>query len=744
MKKLLCLLLAALICAMGMNAPFALSEVTTDQCPDLAICEGLVWHIDDMALLCENAETGAVRATLPLSELYEAGQTPFRVALAAWTEHSVLLLLGLRDASDACAMRLLELGLTADTIAVVKTYDAANALAFLADNGAEWYEVNMVACQQRLVIAAMDSAYQFHFYAYAPDADALVPLVERSLACYTAALPYGDDMLIVGPGEADDSMLELTRLSLEDGSTALLESVALDSAVRASNFAWDASQGLLYYTVNNTVYTLAPNSGEAPKAVGTLPAAPAELRLGALVGNRFVALDEGGRLLSCDVNAPVALSAQLRIANVAGDAAVADAARNFGVIHPGCTVSMADNVEDADILPDIESPSPQYDAYVLTLNSGLWRQFQQAGLPADLSADETLSAAVADMTGRMQAAIQSDGRLWAMPLAVGSSCQMLNVPALEALTGLSRDELPTDWSGFLALLGQLADSGALGDGSQYSLTDMGLPAEGLREMLLSWLLQDCQLWHQAESGHIDSLPEALTPVFQTFNEVDWSRLGAPDAAGASAGDMLDPNTAMYDAYGSGQTPLMTDGLLDITVAPQIEGMALWPLSIQPGGPRLVGQVASVICVNARSANVEAALAFVAHAWEMAPIEARTALCQSTNEVAENAAYQEDMDYMAQDITMLQQAVASAQSADERDYLQAELDQLLAYMEDYRANGRWLISEESIALYRAYADALVPIAPELDYDGPLGGIVDQFLNGGITPGQFAERLPEVVQ
>jgi hypothetical protein len=385
----------------------------------------------------------------------------------------------------------------------------------------------------------------------------------------------------------------------------------------------------------------------------------------------------------------------------------------------------------------MEAHSPEYDAFVLPLNGGLYRSLKAIGGMADLSAEPALSLAVADMAPRMAKALAGEGRLAAMPLEVGSSCQQLNLPALEALTGLSEAELPTDWAGFLALLNRLAADGAL-TGDDYCLYAPGIPAEGLRDTLFSWMLQDCLLWVQAEGGTLEALPEALAPLLSAFEAVDWSRLSAPDAIPA-------PGRALpLQPDGDEPTPLLGDGMLTIEVAPQTEGMALWPLSIRPDGPRLIGQAATVICVSPWSANPEAALAFVAHAWERTATETRMALCQSLNAPTVNAAYDEDMACMAEDAAMLRRAVADARSADERAYLQAELDQLEAYMADYRENARWLTSEESIARYRRYADALVPTAPDLDFDSPLGDLMLRYLDGNLTAAGFIEQLPETLE
>ena len=63
------------------------------------------------------------------------------------------------------------------------------------------------------------------------------------------------------------------------------------------------------------------------------------------------------------------------------------------------------------------------------------------------------------------------------------------------------------------------------------------------------------------------------------------------------------------------------------------------------------------------------LSFAALAWEKTNVETKMALCQSMNTPVANAAYQEDMDTMAQDVALLQQDIDAAQTADERAYLQ---------------------------------------------------------------------------
>ena len=729
------LLYIGLVCA-------AHAEEPAGRCPDLSVCGGLVWHVDGEAILCEDVEAGKVAASLALSGLYDAGQQLKSVSLASWTPDSVIVTLALRDAEGDASLRLAELGLNDGAVSIIKVHDPGDRLDFLADDA--WYEVDTVGYGQGLFIAALDADYLFHFYAFAPENGVLTPLGERGLDSTIAVLPYDGDVLVVGPDPMDDGLLELTRLSLADGTQTLLDSVRLDSAVRASNFTWDDSRTQLYYTVNNTVYVLVPGSGEAPKAVGMLSDMPAQLRLGALAGDRYVALGEKGQLLSCDIRTPAPLQARLRIANIAGDEAVIEAARDFGVVHSGCSVSIADAVTEADLLPDVRARASDYDAFVLPLESGLYVALREAGLMADLSGSPALSSAATDMTRRMAQAIQSEGRLLAMPMAAGNFCQTLNVPAVQALTGLSPEAMPTDWPGFFALLERLADIGALTADGEYCLYDADISGDALRDMIFGWMLQDCLLWARADETAIERLPGAMLPAIEAFDRVDWSRLATTDGLSSSGQWSSASGGLQFEQGGSGRTALLSDGMLDIVVSPQSEGMEPWPLSVQPGGERLIGQVATVICVNPDSDNPEAALAFVAHAWEKTEVESKMALCQSMNAPIANDAYRTDLGYMAQDVAMLKQGIAAARSGAERNTLQADLAQLQAYMEDYRKNGQWIASEASISRYRGFADALVPIPPDFDFNDAQYDLTVQFLDGALTPEEFADRFIEAIK
>ena len=91
--------------------------------------------------------------------------------------------------------------------------------------------------------------------------------------------------------------------------------------------------------------------------------------------------------------------------------------------------------------------------------------------------------------------------------------------------------------------------------------------------------------------------------------------------------------------------------------------------------------------------------------------------------------------------LLRQDMDAAQSAGERAQLGAELADLEAYLDDYRENARWLISEASVARYRAQANRLQPTASDAWFTDAVAGAMFEFLNGQLTPAGFALAVSE---
>ena len=111
--------------------------------------------------------------------------------------------------------------------------------------------------------------------------------------------------------------------------------------------------------------------------------------------------------------------------------------------------------------------------------------------------------------------------------------------------------------------------------------------------------------------------------------------------------------------------LILDGALEIAEMPLPECYEFWPLSLEPGGARLIAQNISAICVNPDSPHVQAATVFVEYLWNSLDAVTRASLCQSMNAPVLNPDYDDDLAYLQQSADLLRQDMDAAQSAGER-------------------------------------------------------------------------------
>lgn len=796
MKRLLCLLATLCLClplaACGASAPPAANTPGTDgpapaaavaatfppayltgetiaetpesllsECPDLACAGAYVWRYNDGAVLCGDPLTGKTLASLPATELPGAGTAAAYQSLVSWTDDSVLLVL----ASDSGEKRvaLTELNLRDGEICVKDRFMADEKLGFLFDEPDQWLEIDMVSNGQRLFIAALDPGFRFHLYLYTPAGDTLVPLGERPLDVYIAAIPYGRDMLLVGSNLEDEGILEITRLSLEDGSTELLESLALDSALEVFNFACCEEENLLLFTRNNIVYAYTLQSGEEPKPVGMLASAPAFFRLGVTAGERFVCHGETGQLLSCALHGELTLQ-PLRIISAEGDETLAAAIRDFNLVYPRYTVSAVMSDGEENLLA--RAADEDFDAYVLWLDSDAFRSLRDKGMIAELSGSGLIDAVADNMPARLRAALAGRNGMSAFPVRIDNYCQLLNVSAVEELCGISREKLPTDWIGFLRLLGRLAKEGALIGSSRFCIFNMDVTAGEFRDTVFSWLMQDCFLWTLEDGSRIGSLEKTLVPILKEFNKIDWTRLGLPEDvwyedafmdAGGFDGTMEDKNggtsfTMLDPAVGeegapvrrtggspAARTALLTEAYMEIAVIAKADGDEYWPLSVETGGERLLAQNVLVICVNADTPRGEAVRSFVEYLWSRMDMAMKMTVCRTINEPVPNTDYEEDLAYYQQRINELERKTAQEKNPAEKEVMNQQLRQMHAFLEQYRKNAFWAVSEESIAAYRALQDQLIPSPLMLWTDPSIDDAVFDFLDGLASPKQFARTL-----
>ena len=350
------------------------------------------------------------------------------------------------------------------------------------------------------------------------------------------------------------------------------------------------------------------------------------------------------------------------------------------------------------------------DVYIMNLSSSEYAALKKAGSLAELDAGESLRAGTEDMPEAIRERISEGGRLTAVPVASACDCLAWNVKAFQALSGRTPEELPTDWAGFLELLGEISYTKALINNKNYTLYESAVTTAEFRELLLLRILDDCLLWAEQDRNRAEDLPAVLTPILQALRRIEWSGLGLSSKK---------PKTRSGKTPADeGKTALLSVGSPEIAEMNLQEGIEFRPLSMTAGGERMIPLNVAVMWVSSRSSHPEAAARFVNDYWENMDLLTKMALCRSMNEpVADTRP--DDEDYGDEDF-------GDEDFGDEED-------------EEASVNGeepQWLASAESIGIYRGLAEFMVPApaeSPEAEE------AVRRFLGGKISAGQFVEEL-----
>lgn len=726
----------------GSPAPTLINESPDGyrECPDLAATGQYVWNSISGQILCTGLSDQEPAAVLSVSGLLSEGETTDRLSLTSWNTESILLCVPVYTEKGLKSVELFELKYNDlkhndSSIEVLSSQDAGEKLRFLYENDDKWLEIDMISNHQRLFFAALDQDFQMHFFLYTPSDDTLVPLGDRELSLCRAIFPFGEDMMMAEQDDLYESVLHLTLFSLKDASTEELYRINVNTTDEMFNFAFDEDENRLFFTANNLVYAVNPESTEAPAAVGRLNTEANKFRLGILTEGRYVCQSTDGQLLSCDAHGQIPVK-QLLIADTMGIDTLSEAAADFNLICPDYTVSVRTSQYEEDVQAELQRNPQAYDLYILTYGSDPWRTLSDQGMMANLSedvrsahsgstpmSDETnihLSDLLTDMPQGIRNAVTKDGHMIAFPVSVMNVCHSVNPEAVEALTGLSLEELPTDIVGFLEFLRDLAKKGTLKGNSQYTLYDEGTGKDQYREIVLDYILEKALLLSETGQANEEDLISTLRTALETFQTINWDGLGLSEAD-------------------TGRTPLFSDAYLQTEVIDNEEGFVFRPISFIPENGRLIPQTLSLLCVNPNSANREAAIAFTEHLFDKMKASEKMALCKSLNDPVPNAGYDEDLAYLENTADELAQLAANESDPSKKKQLENELEDLKAYTQRYRLNARFAVSGDSISKYRSFEDDMVPFTNVFWTDAGTARAQYDFLEGRITPDQLISRL-----
>ena len=706
----------------------------------IAASGSLVWRVSGTEIVCADATARQDTTGISINELFESENSLLRgdrmyslnyLRLISRDESSIWLCAALTDEEELPRVLLFTLALSGGRITVSSITDVTVSLSPFFSGDTDWLEIDMTGCGDgNVLVAALDQEQIFHLYNYRPANKQLTGLGTQPLIFYLSAIPYGSSVLLTEFSLEEENALDLVLLPLSGGKRTLLKTFAIGSdPFSTANFAWSPEENLLYFTIRNSACRIAPGSGEPPVPFAVTDRMPALNRLGVIAGGQYVLYAEDGSLIYNDLHAELA-SAMIRIADTTENETLPDLAAGFNGEQSEYYIAISDLNEES-LFPEDQDNSNNYDICIIRSDSPLYGILTAPGSFTDLSGSETSRSAAANMPAAVQSAVYDGGRLYGLPIYTESDCLTLNVSALQDLSGISREEIPTDWPGFLRLLNRLSADGILTANPQYTLLDSCYTTGDLKEALFARIINDCLLQVQYADPAGDCLTGILLPSLQEFSSIDWDGFGLPET------EAVDEDQQPV----SEQIPLLSAIQPEIAVTAMEPGMEYWPLSAGSEYERLIPQAVSILIVNPGSPQGEGALAFAEYAWNNLDILTKMSLSKNMNEPVENTDYDEDIAYLEQLAASCRFNLMNAETDEEAASLQQELTEVEDFLDDYRANAVWLASEQSIAEYRALSGHMTPAVPAFPGADEEDGPAIQFLDGRITAGQFVSALQQ---
>ena len=713
----------------------------TDFPIELASSGTNVWRIREEDIVCEDvaqpdgepvrmAVADVIRQDAEALQLSaDENAKPVFMTVISGDEERIRLCLVLKDAEEHTRVILNELACSEGNIRICRTTEITEATDVIFGENAFWLETDMTGLGDSILIYALDNNMVFHVYRYEADAPECTEFAAVPLTNCTALLPYGEDILMAGQSAEVMDAMDLKILSPDSGEANLLKRTETESnAYAAMNFAFNEKENILYYSVDNIAYRLSLEPDSEPVPFAVMEEVPISNRNVVIVGDRYVLYGESGELLLNDIHAELQ-AVPLCISDMTGIESVREIAAGFSTENRGIFVTASDRSDEESLLTEMLNQSNDYDVYITEMNSSEYSALKAREYLTELDAGESVRKSVADMPDYIRNGVLDGDRLRAIPVGAECECLTWNVNGFTELTGLSREELPTDWTGFLELLGRMAEDGTLDGNTSYMIYEVEVMPENLKELLFSWILQDCLMWVSQDENRINELPAVMTPILQALDRIEWSGLGL----------LEEEEEDLSWLYNEERIPLLSLVNPEIAVMYMEPGTEYWPLSVTAGGDRLVPQTVSVMWINPWSEHQAEALDFLKYYWDHMDILTKMTLCRSMNEPVINTEYNEDVAYLEQMIPEYQAAIGKASTEAEAEALRGELEEMEGFLNDYKENARWSASEQSIAEYRSLAEQMALTVPEFWSADEEDAAVLQYLDGMISADQFVNAL-----
>lgn len=411
---------------------------------------------------------------------------------------------------------------------------------------------------------------------------------------------------------------------------------------------------------------------------------------------------------------------------------------DFNAAHDGAAVILKEDYrEDSAIIEAMMNRDSSVDVYILSVATEAFDALYKRGYMVGLDAEEIV-AAVDGMYPAIRDALTRDGEIIAVPAMLYGWTLGLDYEGFEKI-GIPRDQIPSDWSGFLDLLPELPDL-LPEDGSVRIFADYYTQRQ-VRMELVNGIIDS---WHRYLNAAGEEVYYDVPELGEALEKVMALDLGA---MGLPAGDEDDPYVMITVVGGGGdRTYTLVNPDAGCTIGNRSGSNEPAQLSVIPGEASPVPLGLTVAIVNPFSQNIDLAQEYLAELYRNLDIYTLYNLSAQLNEPVRNRYYQQNVENVQADIESARGELAAADPVDAPMWEEriALLEEQLETIEEYG----WDISPQEIAWYRAHDSELfvsrynyVDVVYE---SGEFSDLVQQFLAGRIDADAFLKELDRRVR
>ena len=494
--------------------------------------------------------------------------------------------------------------------------------------------------------------------------------------------------------------------------------------------AADRETGAVYAVVNGKAFVVDPETGEQDAPFGALPMRPNAAA--ALSGGQGYALAMGTRVAVLDPAGRLDEDHVLTVYNEYPEDWLVNAALNYSVAHPELPVALMDEGRFTDqILGDMLAKNPEPDIYVLYWREAPCQAMLERGYVLPLEGSAALEALAERVYPGVGKAIAPDGTLLAVPVGEQSTGMGVSPNLLEKL-GLTLDDVPRDWPGFLNFLEEQIKPNLDALEAYGSFTYDDMTENVFRQSLLESILNGYVTCAVAAGRAPEYDDPALLAALEKLDGMDLSGYGLRR-------DEEDSYDFGFDIDVDAEYLIQFNMSYDFQFAS--EGCEPVLLGFGDDLPGVLPLDLQVALVNPFSPRAAEAVALLEEVAEQLPDAVRYAFCPDLNEPVEQPDAERTRAYYQREIDAVQTLMDRAEPA-EQQALQAELDEWQAALDDYNERWVWLIPREKLDWYRANGDAVAVQAPswfEKDASGEAWDLMEQYLGRQISAREFLDAV-----